>query len=67
VLFVTHSIEEALYLADRVAVITPRPDRIDKLIPVPFSRPRNEDVKADPRFVELRREIWSTLKGGVHV
>ena len=67
VIFVTHSIEEALYLADRVAVITPRPARIDKLISVPFARPRDETVKSDPAFVELRRVIWNALKVGVHV
>ena len=67
VLFVTHSIEEALYLADRIVVITPRPARIDKIIYVPFARPRDESVKTDPEFVELRQKIWHALKGGVHV
>jgi NitT/TauT family transport system ATP-binding protein len=67
VLFVTHSIEEALYLADRIAVITPRPARIDKLISVPFARPRDESVKADATFVALRQEIWHALRGGVHI
>ena len=67
VLFVTHSIEEALYLADRIVVVTPRPARIDKIIDVPFARPRDEDVKARTDFVELRKEIWQTLKRGVHV
>src|SRR3974390_2737412 len=67
VLFVTHSIEEALYLADRVAVITPRPARIDKLISVPFARPRDEAVKADPAFVELRQEIWHALRGQIRI
>ena len=67
VLFVTHSIEEALYLADRIVVITPRPARIDKTIDVPFARPRDEDVKANSEFVELRQKIWRALKGGVHV
>jgi NitT/TauT family transport system ATP-binding protein len=67
VLFVTHSIEEALYLADRIIVITPRPARIDKIIDVPFARPRDEDVKATSEFVELRQEIWHALKSGVHV
>ena len=67
VLFVTHSIEEALYLADRIIVITPRPARIDKIIDVPFTRPRDEGVKATSEFVELRQEIWHALKSGVHV
>jgi len=67
VLFVTHSIEEALYLADRIAIVTPRPARIDKLISVPFARPRDETVKADAAFVELRQEIWHALRRGVRI
>jgi len=67
VLFVTHSIEEALYLADRIVVITPRPARIDKIIYVPFGRPRDESVKTNSEFVELRQKIWHALKSGVHV
>lgn len=67
VLFVTHSIEEALYLADRIAVITPRPARIDRLISVPFARPRDEAVKANPAFVELRQEIWHALRGQIRI
>jgi NitT/TauT family transport system ATP-binding protein len=67
VLFVTHSIEEAIYLADRVAIFTPRPLRLERMIDVPFGRPRTEEVKADPRFVELRSEIWNTLKRGVKI
>ena len=67
VLFVTHSIEEALYLADRVAIITPRPARIDKMMSVPFPRPRDDGVKANAIFVELRQEIWNTLRSGVRI
>jgi len=67
VLFVTHSIEEAIYLADRIAVITPRPARLDRLIEVPFERPRHECIKALPEFLDLRREIWTILKQGVRV
>ena len=67
VLFVTHSVEEAIYLADRIAVITPRPARIDHLIDVPFGRPRSEEVKSLPEFLELRHKIWQTLKKGIQV
>jgi NitT/TauT family transport system ATP-binding protein len=67
VLFVTHSIEEAIYLADRVLVFTPRPARIERVVDVPFGRPRREDMKSDPGFVELRREIWQSLKHGVRI
>lgn len=67
VLFVTHSIEEAIYLADRIAVISPRPATVDRMITVPFERPRNEEIKSRPEFLELRQEIWSMLKDGVKV
>jgi NitT/TauT family transport system ATP-binding protein len=67
VIFVTHSIEEALYLADRIVVISPRPGRIQQDIVVPFARPRSAEIKSDPVFLELRREIWQMLKHGVKV
>jgi NitT/TauT family transport system ATP-binding protein len=67
VLFVTHSIEEAIYLADRVLIFTPRPARIERILPVPFARPRNEELKASPEFVALRSEIWRSLKHGVRI
>ena len=64
VLFVTHGIEEAIYLADRVIVFSPRPARIVREICVPFGRPRHEEMKTYPAFLELRREIWQILKQG---
>lgn len=67
VLFVTHSVEEAIYLADRIVVLTPRPARIDQIIDVPFDRPRYEGMKSLPEFLELRSKIWKTLKKGVRV
>jgi NitT/TauT family transport system ATP-binding protein len=67
VLFVTHSIEEAIYLADRIFVFSPRPARIERTIEVPFPRPRSDGIKATPEFLELRRDIWQTLKRGVQV
>jgi NitT/TauT family transport system ATP-binding protein len=62
VIFVTHSIEEAIFLADRIVSMTPRPGRIDRIIDVPFGRPRHEDIKASPEFQQLRRDIWQSLK-----
>ena len=67
VIFVTHSIEEAIYLADRIVVISPRPGRIDRIIEVPFARPREEDIKASPEFLAMRRDIWSSLKKGARI
>jgi len=67
VLFVTHGIEEAIYLADRVIVFTPRPARVEREIRVPFPRPRREEMKTAPEFLELRREIWDVLKKGIRI
>jgi NitT/TauT family transport system ATP-binding protein len=67
VIFVTHSIEEALYLADRIVVMSPRPARIERTIQVPFARPRRDEIKSTPEFLDLRRDIWQSLKKGAHV
>jgi NitT/TauT family transport system ATP-binding protein len=64
VLFVTHSIEEAIYLADRIIVFSSRPARIQRDIRVPFPRPRNEELKTSTEFLAIRREIWGLLKHG---
>jgi NitT/TauT family transport system ATP-binding protein len=61
--FVTHSIDEAVLLGDRVAVLSARPGRLREMVEVPFPRPRQMDeVRADPRFAELREHIWSGLR-----
>jgi len=67
VLFVTHGIEEAIYLADRIVVFTPRPARVERIVSVPLPRPRREGMKTEPAFLELRREIWEVLKKGVRI
>jgi NitT/TauT family transport system ATP-binding protein len=60
--FITHSIDEAILLGDRVAVMTARPGRIKEMIDMPFGRPRDVDgMRADPRFAELRTHIWRQL------
>lgn len=63
VIFVTHSIEEAVQLSTQVAVITPRPGRIDRLIPVDLPFPRNLDVKNGPDFVGHVRNIQEIFRG----
>jgi NitT/TauT family transport system ATP-binding protein len=65
VLFVTHAIDEALLLADRVLVMSSRPGRILADIAVPFPRPRSRAVRADPEFGALEERIWHLLKGEV--
>jgi NitT/TauT family transport system ATP-binding protein len=61
--FITHSIDEAILLGDRVAVMTARPGRIKEMLEIPFSRPRDvAAVRSDPRFAELRAHIWRQLR-----
>lgn len=61
VLFVTHSLSEAIYLADRVLVMSPRPGRIIDDIDVPFSRPREPEILGAPEFGALRNRVWRML------
>jgi NitT/TauT family transport system ATP-binding protein len=62
VLFVTHSIDEAVYLADRIVVMSGRPGRVKEIIPVNLARPRSLSIKDEPEFVHLRRHIWDLLE-----
>jgi len=64
VVLITHSIDEAILLGDRIAVFRSRPGRIAEILPVDLPRPRSERrTIADPRFVELRDHLWDLLRG----
>jgi NitT/TauT family transport system ATP-binding protein len=65
--YVTHSIEEAVFLSDRIVVMTPRPGRVLEVLDVPFGAPRKEDIRLSPEFQRLVGEIWSHLKSHVTV
>jgi NitT/TauT family transport system ATP-binding protein len=63
VVFVTHSIDEAIYLSDRVVVMQARPGRIKEEVQIDLPRPRWEgDVKADPRFAQMRARLRDSLR-----
>ena len=61
VVFVTHSITEAVFLADRVVLLSPRPGRIRSVTPVGFERPRALDLQSDPGFQDTVRELRRQL------
>ena len=65
VVFVTHQIDEALLLSDRVVVIVANPGRIAREIPVPFDRPRERGIKRGREFQALSDEIWKQIEGDV--
>jgi NitT/TauT family transport system ATP-binding protein len=62
VLFVTHSIEEAAYLSDRVVVMSARPGRIKRILKVELPRPRDYEMRLTAEFNELKSRIWDILK-----
>ncbi len=62
VLFVTHQIEEAVYLSDRVIVMTKRPGKMKKIVPIPLPRPRDYEMRVTPEFNELKLALWNELK-----
>jgi NitT/TauT family transport system ATP-binding protein len=62
IVFITHDVDEAVYLANRVVVMSPRPGRISEIIDVPLSYPRTEELRLSPEFADIRARVWR----GVH-
>lgn len=62
VVFITHDVDEAVYLASRVVVMSPRPGRISEIIDVPLAYPRGEEIRLSSEFAEIRARVWR----GVH-
>ncbi|HEY2371847.1 MAG TPA: ABC transporter ATP-binding protein [Gaiellaceae bacterium] len=67
VVFVTHSIAEAVFLSTRVVVMSARPGRISKMIPIDLPQPRTASTREEPRFFELATEVREALHLGGHV
>ncbi|MGH3585537.1 MAG: ATP-binding cassette domain-containing protein, partial [Pseudonocardia sp.] len=65
VVFITHSMEEAILLGDRVVLMSARPGRIAEIVPVPLARPRSSDIGAVERsrdYVEITAHLWDRLR-----
>jgi len=64
ILFVTHDLDEAIYLSNRVVVMGARPGRIKRIIQIPFSYPRKElpELRGEPEFQEIRRSMWELIR-----
>lgn len=62
ILFVTHDVEEAIYLGSRIVLMAPRPGRIDTIYDVPLGAIRHQDMKLEPDFIQLKREILTRIR-----
>ena len=62
IVFVTHDVEEAIYLGQRVVLMAPRPGRIDTIYPVPLPAQRHQDMKHTPEFLALKRGILARIR-----
>lgn len=65
IVFITHSLDEAIFLSDRVAVMTQRPGRIKKIFDIDLPRPRAPGLRNTHAFVELRQRAWEALRDEV--
>lgn len=63
ILFITHDVDEAAFLSDRVYVMTPRPGRVRKVVTVGLGRPRERAMENTTEFIRLRERLLSTLRG----
>lgn len=61
VVFITHDVDEAVYLANRVIVMAARPGRLHKIIPVDLPYPRTEEIRLSPEFAEIRNQVWHAV------
>ena len=62
VVFITHSMDEAVMLGDRVMLMTPRPGRVKEIIDVSLHRPRSREVEKSPAFLEIKEYLWENLR-----
>jgi len=61
VMFITHDVDEAVYLANRVVIMAAAPGRIHQIIPIDLPHPRTEEIRLSDRFGDLRRQVWNAV------
>ncbi len=61
VMFITHDVEEAVYLANRVVVMAARPGRLTEIIPVDLPYPRTEEIRLSAGFAAIRNKVWRAV------
>jgi NitT/TauT family transport system ATP-binding protein len=61
VIFITHDVDEAVYLANRVVVMAARPGRLHRIIPVDLPYPRSEEIRLSPEFAAIRNQVWHAV------
>ena len=62
ILFITHSIDEALILSDRIVIMSARPGRVKAVFENDFPRPRKLELQLTDRYLELKRKVWSLVE-----
>ena len=65
VIFITHDIDEAIFLADRVCIMSARPGTVKEITTIDFGRPRDAEIRNSTRFIEYRKRIWEVLQDEV--
>ena len=61
VMFITHDVDEAVYLANRVVVMASRPGRLQEIIEVDLPYPRNDEIRLSPQFAAIRNQVWHAV------
>lgn len=62
ILFITHNIDEALFLSDKIIILTDRPAVVKDVIDLPFARPRHEDLLLSPEFIEWKKRVLTSIR-----
>jgi NitT/TauT family transport system ATP-binding protein len=62
VVLVTHDLDEAIFMSNRVLVLSPRPGRIKKIVPIDLPAERNAETRKSPKFHAIRNQLWDMLR-----